>query len=64
MKNFFFFCLLKFGQAMINLACGDLTRTEDGCNQGNWLLTIGIMCLLELFRRVGRGWGSVDLGEL
>ena len=29
-----------------------------GCNQENWLLTIGVMCLLDLFRRVGEGGGS------
>ena len=33
---------------MRNLACGDLTHIMKNCNQGNWLLLIGVMCLLDL----------------
>ena len=43
------------------LAYGDLARTMEGCNQGNWLLRIGFMCLLKYFWRV---WGTMDLGGL
>ena len=42
---------------MRNLAFGDLTRTVEICSQETWLLTIGVMCPLDLFWRVGTcGW--------
>ena len=42
---------------MRNLAFGDLTRTVESCSQETWLLTIGVMCPLDLFLRVGDcGW--------
>ena len=43
-----------------NLASGDLTRTDQGCNWGNKLLNTGFMCLLELFQGVGE-WGAVEI---
>ena len=43
---------------MINVACGDLARTAKGFNQGYLLLTVGVICLLDLVRRGAEGGGS------
>ena len=45
------------------LAYGDLARTMEGCNQGNWLLRIGFMCLLKYFWRVWKCGGPWIWGD-
>ena len=56
-QDFIFLCLMQMlsdsdnSEPSVKNYWGERQKegTEEGCNLGKWLLTIGFMCLLDLF---------------